>query len=79
MWLARLHCPEANLTPFLKTARRSKGWPLDKATLMTTISTYERTNQVMTTPALGLYFSGMYLVAASGDLERKPLIPQYPK
>jgi dynein heavy chain len=79
MWLAGLHVPEAYLTALLQTACRSKGWPLDKATLMITISTYQRTNQVMTKPALGCYLSGMYLEGASWDLEKKCLIPQHPK
>jgi dynein heavy chain len=79
MWLAGLHVPEAYLTALLQTACRSKGWPLDKATLMITISTYQRTNQVMAKPALGCYLSGMYLEGASWDLEKKCLVPQHPK
>jgi dynein heavy chain len=79
MWLAGLHVPEAYLTALLQTACRSKGWPLDKATLMITISTYQRSNQVMTKPVLGCYLSGMYLEGASWDAEKKCLVPQHPK
>ncbi|OHS98802.1 Dynein heavy chain family protein [Tritrichomonas foetus] len=79
MWLAGLHVPVAYLTALLQTACRSKGWPLDKATLMITVSSYQRTNQVMTKPALGCYLSGMYLEGASWDVERRCLIPQHPK
>ena len=79
MWLAGLHVPEAYLTALLQTACRSKGWPLDKATLMITVSTYQKPNQVLAKPALGCYLSGMYLEGASWDLEKKCLIPQHPK
>jgi dynein heavy chain len=79
MWLAGLHVPEAYLTALLQTACRSKGCPLDKTTLMIIVSTYQRSNQVMTKPALGCYISGMYLEGTNWDLERKCLIPQHPK
>jgi dynein heavy chain len=79
MWLAGLHVPEAYLTALLQTACRSKGWPLDKATLLITVSTYLRANQVMTKPALGCYLSGLYLEGASWDSEKKCLISQHPK
>ena len=79
MWLSGLHVPDAYLTALLQTACRSKGWPLDKATLMITVSSYQRANQVMSKPALGCYISGMSLEGASWDMEKRCLIPQRPK
>jgi dynein heavy chain len=79
MWLAGLHVPEAYLTCLLQTACRTKGWPLDKATLMITVSSYQRANQVLTKPVIGCYVSGMYLEGASWDSEKKCLASQRPK
>ena len=79
MWLSGLHVPEAYLTALLQTACRSKGWPLDKATTMITVSSYQKPSQVMQKPALGCYISGMYLEGASWDLEKKCLVTQHPK
>lgn len=79
MWLSGLHVPEAYLTALLQTACRSKGWPLDKATMMITVSSYTKESQVTQKPALGCYISGMYLEGASWDTDKKCLIPQRPK
>jgi dynein heavy chain len=79
MWLAGLHVPEAYLTALLQTACRAKGWPLDKATLMITVSSYTRTAQVLQKPSVGCYISGMYLEGAGWDTERKCLVVQKPK
>lgn len=38
MWLSGLHVPETYLAALIQTACRQKGWPLDKATLMTEVS-----------------------------------------
>ncbi|KAH0806962.1 dynein heavy chain 10, axonemal-like [Histomonas meleagridis] len=79
MWLSGLHVPEAYLTALLQTACRAKGWPLDKATLMITVSSYKNSSQVLTKPTLGCYLSGMYLEGASWDIEKRCLVQQKPK
>jgi len=79
MWLSGLHVPDAYLTALLQTACRSKGWPLDKATLMISVSSYQRANQVMSKPALGCYISGMFIEGAGWDMEKRCLVPQRPK
>jgi dynein heavy chain len=53
MWLSGLHVPESFLTALVQIACRKNGWPLERSTFYTKVTTYmdiddveERPNQV---------------------------------
>ena len=80
MWLAGLQIPETYIAALVQTACREKGWPLDKSTLYTKVTT-------VTDPAelkdkklpFGSYVSGLYLEGAGWDLKTSRLRRQNPK
>ena len=46
MWLSGLHIPESYLTALVQATCRKNGWPLDKSTLYTTVTSYETPEDV---------------------------------
>lgn len=40
MWLSGLHAPESFLTALVQTACRKNGWPLERSTSYTRVTTY---------------------------------------
>ena len=79
MWLSGLHIPESYLTALVQTTCRLKGWPLDRSTLYTTVTSYTDAEQVNEKLHSGCYISGLYLEGAAWDLERSCLARQPPK
>jgi dynein heavy chain len=79
IWLAGLHIPETYLAALVQTACRQKGWPLDKSTLYTKVTSVADPSQVMSKPTFGCYVSGLYLEGAGWDLKASVLKRQAPK
>jgi dynein heavy chain len=46
MWLSGLHIPESYLTALVQATCRKNGWPLDKSTLYTSVTTYPNPDDV---------------------------------
>ena len=46
MWLSGLHIPESYLTALVQATCRKNGWPLDKSTLYTNVTTYMTPDEV---------------------------------
>ena len=46
MWLSGLHIPESYLTALVQATCRKNGWPLDKSTLYTNVTTYATADDV---------------------------------
>ena len=46
MWLSGLHIPESYLTALVQATCRKNGWPLDKSTLYTSVTTYKTQEDV---------------------------------
>jgi len=46
MWLSGIHIPESYLTALVQATCRKNGWPLDKSTLYTQVTTFERPEDV---------------------------------
>jgi len=46
IWLSGLHVPESYLTALVQASCRKNGWPLDKSTLYTTVTTYAEPDDV---------------------------------
>lgn len=78
MWLSGLHIPESYLTALVQTTCRLRGWPLDKSTLYTVVTTLT-SEAGLTTLESGCYVTGLYLEGAKWDLEHSVLRSQDPK
>ena len=46
IWLSGLHVPESYLTALVQATCRKNGWPLDKSTLYTSVTTYTEPEDV---------------------------------
>jgi dynein heavy chain, axonemal len=86
MWLSGLHIPESYLTALVQTTCRLKGWPLDKSTLYTVVTSSQSSasqeqerEQKLEPLESGCYIHGLYLEGASWDHERSELRAQDPK
>jgi dynein heavy chain len=79
MWLSGLHIPESYLTALVQATCRKNGWPLDKSTLYTTVTQYEKPEDVKERSHAGCFVSGLYLEGASWDVEASCLRRPRPK
>jgi len=79
MWLSGLHIPESYVTALVQTTCRARNWPLDKSTLYTVVTKYEKEEEVPGALESGSYISGLYLEGADSDREKMVLKPQEPK
>ncbi|PNF33088.1 hypothetical protein B7P43_G15848 [Cryptotermes secundus] len=72
MWLSGLHVPESFLTALVQSVCRKNGWPLDKTTLCTTVTTYMDVDD-------GCLVHGLYLEGAHWDKQRQCLVRSHPR
>uniref|UniRef100_A0A1I8IXA8 G_PROTEIN_RECEP_F1_2 domain-containing protein n=1 Tax=Macrostomum lignano TaxID=282301 RepID=A0A1I8IXA8_9PLAT len=79
MWLSGLHIPESYLTALVQATCRKNGWPLDKSTLYTTVTSGLGDEDVNEKAHQGCFVSGLYLEGADWDIENGHLIKQRPK
>lgn len=79
VWLSGLHIPQTFLAALVQTACRQKGWPLDKSTLYTKVTSYMTPEEVPEKLEMGCYITGLYLEGASWDFESNELKRQEPK
>lgn len=63
----------------LQSACREKGWPLDKSTLYTEVTTITDPSSVQDRPQFGCYITGLYLEGADWDVETCRMKRQSPK
>ncbi|KAG9396016.1 Dynein heavy chain and region D6 of dynein motor [Carpediemonas membranifera] len=79
IWLPGLHIPESYITALVQTACRAKGWPLDRSTLTTVVTTIQNPAEITERPAMGCYCTGLYIEGAGWDVENVRLRRQRPK
>ncbi|XP_053327864.1 dynein axonemal heavy chain 10 [Spea bombifrons] len=79
MWLSGLHIPESYLTALVQATCRKNGWPLDRSTLYTQVTTFRAADEVTERPGQGCFISGLYLEGADWDIENSCLIKSQPK
>ncbi|TPP59989.1 Dynein heavy chain 10 axonemal [Fasciola gigantica] len=79
MWLSGLHIPESYLMALVQTTCRRNGWPLDRSTLYTSVTSYEDPTEVQERAHQGCFVRGLFLEGASWDLQKECLIRQLPK
>ncbi|XP_025092040.1 dynein heavy chain 10, axonemal-like isoform X1 [Pomacea canaliculata] len=79
MWISGLHIPESYLTALVQATCRENGWPLDKSTLYTSVTSDPTPEEVTEHASQGCLLHGLYLEGAGWDLESSCLIKQKPK
>jgi len=79
IWISGLHIPESYLTALVQAACRKNGWPLDRSTLYTTVTTHVRDDEINERPQTGCYVKGLYLEGASWDRKGSVLEKPIPK
>lgn len=79
IWLSGLHIPETFLAALVQAACRAKGWPLDRSTLYTQVTSLESSAEVAAVPEFGCYVEGLYLEGAAWDAQQGKLVKQPPR
>jgi len=78
-WLSGLHIPESYITALVQSTCRKNHWALDRSTLYTQVTKFERPQDVIEKPTQGAYISGLYLEGGAWDTEAGALQRQRPK
>ncbi|CBZ30501.1 putative dynein heavy chain [Leishmania mexicana MHOM/GT/2001/U1103] len=79
VWLSGLMVPDSYLSALVQVTCRKYRWPLDRSTIMTTVTAFARAEDVTAAPKDGACVSGLYLEGARWDLQRRALAPQMKK
>lgn len=79
MWLSGLHIPESYLTALVQATCRKNGWPLDKSTLYTSVTQWQKADDVTERAHQGCFADGLFLEGAGWDRENSCLVKQNPK
>ncbi|XQJ30717.1 dynein heavy chain, putative [Leishmania guyanensis] len=79
VWLSGLMVPDSYLSALVQVTCRKYRWPLDRSTIMTTVTAYAGPDDVTAAPEDGAYVGGLYLEGARWDAERRALAPQLKK
>jgi len=79
MWLSGLQIPESYLTALVQMTCRKNGWSLDRSTLYTKVTKFQRQEDVTERPSSGALVYGLYLEGGAWNLEKSCLERQKPK
>ncbi|KAK7195889.1 dynein heavy chain [Novymonas esmeraldas] len=79
VWLSGLMVPDSFLSALVQVTCRKYRWPLDRSTMMTSVTSFVRPEEVVAAPEDGAYVSGLYLEGARWDADRRVLAPQLKK
>ncbi|KAG5468437.1 hypothetical protein LSCM1_02417 [Leishmania martiniquensis] len=79
VWLSGLMVPDSFLSALVQVTCRKYRWPLDRSTMMTTVTAFAGPEEITAAPEDGAYVHGLYLEGARWDAERRTLAPQLKK
>ncbi|KAG5468030.1 hypothetical protein LSCM4_01117 [Leishmania orientalis] len=79
VWLSGLMVPDSYLSALVQVTCRKYRWPLDRSTMMTTVTAFATPEEITAAPEDGAYVRGLYLEGARWDAERRTLAPQLKK
>ena len=79
MWLSGLHIPASYLKAIIQITCRKKGWPLDKVSTYTVVTSIYNVDEIKEKPEFGCYIQGLYLEGAEWNVEKNCLERQLPK
>ena len=78
MWLSGLHIPESYLSALVQATCRKNGWPLDRSTLYTKVTKWDKPEDVNERVS-GCLITGLFLEGAQWNQESQCLVKQPPK
>lgn len=78
MWLSGLHIPESYLSALVQYTCRKNKWPLDRSTLYTQVTKWEKPDDVNERVS-GCLVTGLFLEGAQWDMQNQCLVKQPPK
>jgi dynein heavy chain len=79
MWLSGLHIPASYLKAIIQITCRKKGWPLDKVSTYTVVTSIYNVDEIKEKPEFGCFIQGLYLEGAEWNVEKNCLERQFPK
>jgi dynein heavy chain len=79
IWLSGLHIPESYLTALVQATCRKNGWPLDRSTLYTKVTKWNKPEDVNERISQGCLITGLFLEGGRWDSENECLARQPPK
>ena len=79
IWLSGLHIPESYLTALVQATCRKNGWPLDRSTLYTKVTKWNKPEDVNERISQGCLITGLFLEGGRWDGENECLARQPPK
>jgi len=79
MWMSGLQIPETFIAALVQSTCRAKGWPLDRCTVYTQVTSYTSPDEVKEKPKEGCYVTGLFLEGASWNEETLMLRVQVPQ
>lgn len=79
MWLSGLMVPDSYLSALVQVTCRKYRWPLDRSTVVTTVTSYKTPDEVQDYPKDGAFVSGLFLEGARWDEHSRFLSPQLKK
>jgi dynein heavy chain len=79
MWLSGLHIPASYLKAIIQITCRKKGWPLDKVSTYTVVTSIYNVDEIKEKPEFGCFIQGLYLEGAEWNVENNCLERQFPK
>ncbi|KAJ3097104.1 Dynein heavy chain 10, axonemal [Phlyctochytrium planicorne] len=74
IWLSGLQVPEAYITALVQTTCRRNGWPLDRSTLYTQVTSHTDPKEIVERAPSGCYVQGLYLEGAGWDIEKGTVV-----
>jgi dynein heavy chain len=74
IWLSGLQVPEAYITALVQTTCRKNGWPLDRSTLYTQVTSYVDPSEITERLQSGCYIQGLFLEGAGWDKQKNSLV-----
>ncbi|KEG14252.1 putative dynein heavy chain [Trypanosoma grayi] len=79
MWLSGLMVPESYISALVQVTCRRYKWPLDRSTVVTTVTPFVSSYDVRERPKDGAYVSGLYIEGARWNTTKHCLAPQMKK
>ncbi|ORC93797.1 putative dynein heavy chain [Trypanosoma theileri] len=79
MWLSGLMVPESYISALVQVTCRRYKWPLDRSSVVTTVTSFMTPQEVQERPKDGAYVTGLYIEGARWDTKKHVLAPQRKK
>nr|CCC47395.1 putative dynein heavy chain, fragment [Trypanosoma vivax Y486] len=79
VWLSGLMVPESYISALVQVTCRRYKWPLDRSSVVMTVSRFQKPEDVQERPKDGAYVCGLFIEGARWDANKRCLAPQVKK